>query len=246
MTTYTAYLDESGTHQGAKVSVMAGFVGDERQWRKFEKRASKLFGRFRVDIFHSIDVRRGDDDFRGWTVDRKLRFLDEFQHIVNETLLAGVTSVLRDEDYAYYSDLAWPKKSRRDSKYGILFRGCFAHIIDVIGNVPNVHEPRLRIVLEDGHKNAPDTARIYQWAQSQLGPSRALSGLTFADKESCLPIAAADLLAYSAWGQEVGQKPIGELRTPSKAEQSYRTNVTRVDLNKDSLKSLHEQAVLAI
>ncbi|MHC2246398.1 hypothetical protein ACVJH7_005705 [Bradyrhizobium elkanii] len=29
------------------------------------------------------------------------------------------------------------EKSRRDSKYGILFRGCFAHIIEVIGNTPN-------------------------------------------------------------------------------------------------------------
>jgi hypothetical protein len=76
-----------------------------------------------------------------------------------------------------------------------------------------------------------------------IGPRRALSGLSFADKKSCLPIAAADLLAYSAWGQEVGQKPIGELKTPSKADQSYRTNVARVDLNRDSLKSLHEQAV---
>jgi hypothetical protein len=161
----------------------------------------------------------------------------------NETLLGGVTSVLRDDDYTYYSNLEWPKRSRRDSKYGILFRGCFAHVIDVIGNIPNAYEPRLRVVLEDGHKNAPDTARIYEWARSRLGPRRALSGLTFADKKSCLPIAAADLLAYSAWGQEVRQKPIGDLRTLSKAEQSYRTNIARVDLNRDSLKSLHEQAI---
>jgi hypothetical protein len=54
------------------------------------------------------------------------------------------------------------QESGRDSKYGTLFRGCFAHIIDVIGNVPRPREPGLNIVLEDGHKNAPDTARIYQ------------------------------------------------------------------------------------
>jgi hypothetical protein len=54
MTTYIAYLDESGTHQGAAVSVMPGFVGDERQWRKFQKRSGKLFKRYRADIFHTI------------------------------------------------------------------------------------------------------------------------------------------------------------------------------------------------
>jgi hypothetical protein len=66
----TSYLDESGTH-GGDLTVMAGFLGDARQWRKFEKRTTKLFARFRVDIFHTIDVRRTDKDFGGWTVNRR-------------------------------------------------------------------------------------------------------------------------------------------------------------------------------
>ena len=35
----TSYLEESGTHGGA-LSVMAGFLADARQWRKFEKRTT--------------------------------------------------------------------------------------------------------------------------------------------------------------------------------------------------------------
>jgi hypothetical protein len=42
--TLTGYFDESGTHAGSELMLMAGFVGDARQWRKFEKRAGKLFG----------------------------------------------------------------------------------------------------------------------------------------------------------------------------------------------------------
>jgi hypothetical protein len=82
---FTGYFDESGTHAGADVSVMAGFVGDARQWRKYEKRTSKLFKRCGVDTYHAIDVRRGDGDFKGWIVDQKIEFWDEFQHIINET-----------------------------------------------------------------------------------------------------------------------------------------------------------------
>jgi hypothetical protein len=37
----TSYLDESGTH-GGDVTIMAGFLADARQWRKFEKRTTKL------------------------------------------------------------------------------------------------------------------------------------------------------------------------------------------------------------
>jgi hypothetical protein len=243
MAIYTAYFDESGTHGAADLSVMAGFIGDARQWRKFEKRIGKLFSRYRVDVFHAIDVRRSDDDFEGWTVDRKMEFLDEFQHIINETLLGGVIAVIRRDDYDYYCGLNWPSKTRRDSKYGLLFRGCFAHIIDVVGHLPHAYEPRLRVVLEDGHKNAADVTRIYDWAQDRLGPRRALSGLAFDNKRTCLPLAAADLLAYSAWGEMVGQKPIGTLTGPSKSAASYRTNLARVDLIRDSLDSLQERAI---
>lgn len=109
----TAYFDESGTHGGSALSVMAGFIGDARQWRKFKKRTSKLFMRFGVDIFHTIDLKRTDKDFEGWKVDRKIKFLDEFQHVINETLERGFASILRQADYDYYRNLYWPPKARK-------------------------------------------------------------------------------------------------------------------------------------
>ncbi len=168
----TAYFDESGTHAGSEISGMAGFVGDARQWRKFEKRVAKLFARFRVDVFHTIDVRRTDKDFATWRVDRKIEFLDEFQHIINETLESGVSSFIRDDDYAYYCGLDWPKRTRRDSKYTILFRACLSQIIDTVLTVDRwairENSPHLHIVLEDGHKNAADAVCLYNFARQRM------------------------------------------------------------------------------
>src|SRR5215467_1091800 len=157
---FTAYFDESGTHAGAELTAMAGFLGDPRQWRKFERRTGKLFKRFHVDVFHAIDVRRSDKDFAGWSVDRKIELFDEFQHIINETLESGVAAFLRHEDYRYYCALNWPKKARRDSKYAILFRACLAQVIDALDHIPLARELHLRVVLEDGHKNAGDVVRV--------------------------------------------------------------------------------------
>jgi hypothetical protein len=197
----TAYFDESGTH-GADVSAMAGFVGDARQWRKFGKRALKLFQRFHVNVFHAIDVRRTDKDFRGWQVDRKIEFLDEFQHVINETLEGGVAAFLKRDDYLYYSRLNWPTRTRKDSAYGLLFRACLSQTIDTALSVERwantVKEPRLYVVLEDGHRNAEDVRRIYNFAQNRIGQSRALAGLKFETKRNCVPLAAADLFAYTA------------------------------------------------
>jgi hypothetical protein len=59
---YTAYFDESGTHSDAVVSTVAGYVASARQWRKYEKLTSQLFARYRVTVFHAIDIRRGHGD----------------------------------------------------------------------------------------------------------------------------------------------------------------------------------------
>jgi Protein of unknown function (DUF3800) len=240
---YTAYFDESGTHAGSALSTIAGFVANARQWRKYEKRTARLFKRYDVNVFHAIDVRRGHGDFKGWTVDRKIEFLDEFQHVINDTLENGAAAFIRDDDYKYYRGLVWPPKARPDSKYTIMVRACLAHTVDVVGHIPQTIEPKLHIVLEDGHKNADDAVRSYKFVQDRLGPRRALSGLTFSNKRDCLPLAAADMFAYTAWGEKVGQKPIGFARNPTKAEKSYRGNMAWIDLNRDSLDSLREQAI---
>jgi len=169
-------------------------------------------------------------------VDRKVEFFDEFQHVINETLESGVAAFLRHEDYRYYCGLKWPKKARRDSKYAILFRACGAQMIDTVGKMPLGHKSRLR------HKNAGDIMRVYNWAQSrQTSPT--LASLTFGDKKTCLPLAAADLFAYSARGLETGQKPIGTATKPIKSQASYRGKMFRIMLTRDKLDDLHEQAI---
>jgi hypothetical protein len=241
----TAYFDESGTHGDSPLSAMAGFVGDARQWRKFEKRTGKLFARFKVNVFHMVDVRRTHKDFEGWTVDRKIEFLDEFQHIINECLESGVAAFLSAEDYRFYCDLEWPRRARKDSKYCIMFRACMSQILETVFQTPrwaDGKEPSLHVVVESGHANAKDIVRLYNFVKERL-PSRALSGLTFADKKDCLPLAAADLFAYTAWGKELGVKPIGTAKKPIKAEASFRQNLFRIVLRREELLGLHAQAV---
>jgi hypothetical protein len=101
----------------------------------------------------------------------------------------------------------------------------------------------LHVVLEDKHNNAEDAVRNYNWIRDRLPNQHALAKLTFSNKRECLPLAAADNFAYAAWGDKSGQKPIGILKRPSKSEPSYRGNAFWIDLNRDSLDSLYEQAI---
>jgi hypothetical protein len=143
-------------------------------------------------------VKRTDKDFEGWPVDRKIEFLDEFHHIINETTEMGYAAILLEKDYKYYLSLPWPKKARKDARYTLLFRACMADAIDgilSIDRLKNQSEPRLHVVLESGGLNPGDVTRLYNSLKKRFGGAlnRSLAGLTFESKADCLPLAAADL-----------------------------------------------------
>jgi hypothetical protein len=101
-------------------------------------------------------------------VDRKIQFLGEFHHIINETIELGYAPILREEDYKYYLLLPWSKKARKDARYTLLFRACMADAIDgvlSVGRLSRGSEPRLNVVLESGHKNAGDVIRLHDFFQ---------------------------------------------------------------------------------
>src|SRR5262249_21007906 len=193
---------------------------------------------------HARRLRRGNAPDVG--VLRAQRLSASTCHVINETLKSGVAAFLRHEDYQYYCGFNWPKKARRDSKYAILFRACLAQVIDALDHIPLAREPHLRVVLEDGHKNAGDVVRVYNWAKSRAIAPHVLAGLTFDNKRTCLPLASADLYAYSAWSKEVGQKPIGIAKKRTKSEASYRGNLWRIMLTRRNLRDLHEQAIQSV
>jgi len=254
----TAYMDESGTHGPSAVSVMGACVADVRQWRKFEKRTLKLFRRYGVTVFHTIDLKRGDGDFRGWSVDKKIEFLDELAHIKNETMEFGYAVVLKHADYQeFYANRERPKKVVKDTKYAILFRAALAYTLQGILKIPrwaNVNDPiRVRVVMESGHPNAKDAVRLYEFFRSKgertqdglfagIG-NRAFAGIAFESKDACLPLGIADLLAYNTYLVEIGGKPIGMPKGPLKSMQSFKSNSVRVPIDRKALEALYKQSL---
>jgi hypothetical protein len=246
----TAYMDESGTHGPSPVSVMAACVGEVRQWRKFEKRVGKLFRRYGVTVYHSIDLKRGDGDFRGWSVDKKIEFLDELAHIKNETLAFSCAVHMKKSDYvSFYANKDRPKRVIRDTQYGVLFRAALAYVLQGILRVPELARDKdsikLRLVLESGHPNAADAVRLYKFFRSNGGEklSDTLAGIAFEFKDKCIPLSVADLLAYNTYVVETGGKRIGVAKRPLKSVESLRQNSWRFPVNQVALEQLYQQSL---
>ncbi len=62
-------------------------------------------------------------------------------------MLGGVAAFIRREDYDYYCGLTWPKGTRKDSEYGILFRACLSQTIDSLIGLDQMREPNMTVVL---------------------------------------------------------------------------------------------------
>ncbi|SDR31163.1 hypothetical protein SAMN05519103_01918 [Rhizobiales bacterium GAS113] len=106
-------------------------------------------------------------------------------------------------------------------------------------------EPSLHVVFESGHPNAGDAVRIYENARARFPPNdtRALNGLSFATKQECLPLAAADLFAYFAYGEEMNAKPLGTPTRQPKTDKGYGNNLYRVEITPEVLEALYQASL---
>jgi hypothetical protein len=121
----TAYLDESGTHDGSPVTVMGGMLANARQWEAFEKGFSKLKAVHGFQIFHTKKFKKKDGDFRGWTTDQCFALMNDLAPMTAAAFTEGVTVALDNAAYeAEYRLGDKPKRLRLDSKYGLCFRNC--------------------------------------------------------------------------------------------------------------------------
>jgi Protein of unknown function (DUF3800) len=196
---YTAYMDESGTHDPSPVTIMAGAYGTAAQWKDVEARIKELEKKRQFSMFHSKDLKSGHGSFKDWSSEQRLELVQDFLTIlVDQLIKAGFVMQIENEDYdKYYSFRDGPTSTVLDTKYGLCFRGCLTHLLELVKS----REDTVNIVMEAGHKNSGDAARIFRQMKSALkaGCENLLGTLTLAAKKDCMLLGIADFLAYTSF-----------------------------------------------
>jgi uncharacterized protein DUF3800 len=204
----TAYLDEGGTHGGSPATVMAGVLGNVRQWERFQDQFDRIKRRHGFKILHMKKFLKRDGDFKGWSPERCVALVEDIVVSTEGTYSDGVVMVLNNADYERdYLQGERPRKLRLDSKYGLCFRHCLYHLmLQAQRRRFRKKIPKLHIVLESGHQNAGDAERIFHETKAEFkgGELDVLGAITFADKDECDPLMMADSLAHSHYRQSAG------------------------------------------
>jgi hypothetical protein len=197
---WTAYLDESGTHD-SPVMLLGGHLANEQQWKAFDSAWKSLLDSEGVTSCHGKDLRHSAKQFKGWPRQRRDSFVRKSHKIVSETLECGFTAIIRKNDYnSLYKRQPNPHKLREDSMYGVLFRGCLLLVeLAVTGNKVPPPDLRLNFIIEGGNKNSGDVTRLFELAKKEHLPGceHVLGTMTFGNKD-VYGLQAADFLVYSA------------------------------------------------
>jgi hypothetical protein len=210
----TSYFDESGTHDGSPVTIMAGIMGNGGQWLRYQAKLNRLKARYGFRVFHAKEFKSLTGQFAGWSREKCAAFLKDF-HATGADLMEGVTCAISNSAFEQeYRGGDAPRKLRLDTKYGLCFRNSLVHLTANaarrLGSHRKFGETTMRVVLERGHKNAGDAERIFYEVKKDIKAAgcNLLSTITFAGKDGCDPLMLADMLAHTAYMTELdGQEP---------------------------------------
>jgi hypothetical protein len=178
---------------------MAGFLGHAYQWRIFNRNLDRIRADYRFRIFHAKEFKHKTGDFDGWPDEKCQSLIESLADLANSDLTEGVTIHLERRRYLNeYRHLPFPGKMQPDSQYGLCFRTCLDHFLEIVAVRGGKH-PKLHIVIEDGHKNVGGTCRIFNETKKRM----ALHGLdvlgtiAISQKNESKELMVADFLAHT-------------------------------------------------
>ncbi len=210
---FTAYLDESGTHDGSNATIMGGFMGAFREEVILGRRLRGLQHHYGFTIFHATDFKARQDEFQGWSDEKGLALIQDMTDMVATSLTSVVIATLPNDRYrTEYRDTPRPKKVVLDTAYGLCFRMCLVHFLEEMEKRSPVRKygSKLNIVLEHGHPNAGEaTKRIFEETRQNV---LAISGvdplgtIRTETKKSCPRLMVADFLAYTGYMTDVQER----------------------------------------
>jgi hypothetical protein len=111
ISTLTAYFDESGIHGDSTHCIVAGFVGSDREWNKFEARWQKASEGV---VFHGnefLSRKPGGGrtkTYKGWTNQKAKDYLTGLVKAITSTRVTPVDAVVDVEAF-----MAFPEKERK-------------------------------------------------------------------------------------------------------------------------------------
>lgn len=247
----TGYVDESGIHDSG-LTLVSCWLGNVHQWRAWDKEIGVLFRDFRIKVFHAKEWRDTDGEFHAWSVNKKVRFMDDMSDISNRTLEIGCSAFVNDAEYKeHYNNGLGSRKLRHDTRYGVCFRAALTFATQMALDRKSVvwKKPKRTLnVIAECSQYSGDALRIFgEFKQDERVLKdeyrKVIGALSFDTKDNCRPLAVADAAAYHTWRMEQGFKPLRVKVAALKSDVSYKKNYYRVHVGVPALQDMKRNLI---
>jgi hypothetical protein len=236
-----AYLDESGTHLGADVMVMAGYLMTPDEAANFSRDWSACLAKYEVPFSHMADLAHTKKHYKGWSDDRKKDHTRDLISIIHQQSRFGFAVAIDKKFYDRELD-----RQLGTNCYFSAYSFCALECLNMIRDwcEKSRYGGKIEYIFEAGHERKPELDRIF----NQMKPDESFSeryrfeGHLFVTKYGGLPLQAADMLAWQV--HHYHQRCIKGKKTPRKDYLSLVRQSVDVcnNLNSDSLETIRSRA----
>jgi hypothetical protein len=190
-----AYLDDSGTHAGSRITAVAGFVATISEWEIVEDDWAKAlvddFGLSGVQTFHAVDCEHGHGEFS--CVPRGLRepMSRRLATIITSREIYPIWSAVINEEWDEITDEEFRKEFPKP------FLLCFRYCINEISKwaFGKAKGSPTELIFSEQNDHANRMLSIFDLYR-QKRTTTSLSTLIFDSPVNCTPLQSADFLAY--------------------------------------------------
>ncbi len=197
MVIFTAYFDESGTHENSSNVVMGGYIAKVDQWTEFAREWVRMKHEESVNIFHRVDMEHFSGDFKDWSKERLIRCLHNGHEIIKRRTNIGIGGSVLHADF----DEVMPDVIKRafGGPYGWLAQECLVGV----GHwaVEHSRPDPIQYVFEAGARGRHQVDRMMKILSEEpfYRKLARIGGWSFQSKECVIQLQSADWFAYEIY-----------------------------------------------
>ena len=203
---YTFIGDETGIDANSKICAVAGLVGGEKAWEKFDKKWRGVLEIEDIPYFHAVECERGTENFYGLDVMKRGKIVDRLVQIIMNSTLDIYSYGLVKPHFAAWSedDRKWFTNGNPDDPYYLVLDHLFVGSSQAADELEKIE--KIEYVFEEQNEFEQEATRIFKElrAGSQWPNHFRLGEINFPEStpENRIKypgIQAADLLAYETF-----------------------------------------------
>ena len=189
-----AYIDDSGTHDDAEVVSMGAFVARFEDWVSFELDWCAILDREPIEAFHMSHCEAGGKPF-DWSWARRAALIHDLRHVIIRYQMLGTAFSISRKDWD--AIIIGAVREHFGNAIEFAFGGAIGQLVSYLRRL--WPKEKLAIIVDDQKQRKEDLQRIAGHYADLKGLYPEIESLAFASMQKCVPLQAADMIAWESY-----------------------------------------------